>query len=129
MVKCSFPDSILESKMGDSLEVRISIIENIQEKFRYDIQEMKVQLVKLTKLTEGHTGAISENTYGSPSFPLKPIVPPHTDLGSRIPINDIQAMNLRSQSRAMFHQMFIIFIQIVNLKSQSEVTFSREFTT
>ena len=44
-------------------------------------------------------------------------------------INDIQAMNLRSQSRAMFHQMFIIFIQIVNLRSQSGATFSREFTT
>ena len=76
MVKCSFPDSILESKMGDSLETRISIKENIQEEFGYDIQEMKVQLLKLTKLIEGHTGAISKNTYGSLSFPLQPIVPP-----------------------------------------------------
>ena len=70
MVKCSFPDFILESKMGDSLEVQINIIEHIQEEFGHDIQKMKGQLVKLTKLTEGHTGAISENTYGSPSFPL-----------------------------------------------------------
>ena len=61
--------------MGDSLEVRINIMENIQEEFGYDIQEMKGQLAKLTKLIEGHTGAISENTCGSPSFPLQPILP------------------------------------------------------
>ena len=70
MVKCSFPDFILESKMGDSLETRINIVEHIQVEFGHDIQEIKGQLAKLTKLIEGHTGAISENTYGSPSFPL-----------------------------------------------------------
>ena len=91
MVKCFFPDSILESKMGDSLEAQISIMENIQEEFGYDIQEMKVQLIKLTKLIEGHTGAISENTYGSPFFPLQPIVPSliyqkHPSHESRIPV-------------------------------------------
>ena len=62
--------------MSDSLEARINIMENIQEKFGHDIQEIKGQLAKLTKLMEGHTGAISENTYGSPSFSLQPIMPP-----------------------------------------------------
>ena len=46
--------------MGDSLKAWITIMENIQEEFGYDIQEMKVQLVRLTKLIEGHTWAISE---------------------------------------------------------------------
>ena len=41
MVKYSFPDSILKSKMGDSLEIRISIVEHIQEELGHDIQEMK----------------------------------------------------------------------------------------
>ena len=58
MVKCSFPDSILESKIGDSLETRISIVEHIQEEFGHDIQEMKGQLAKLTKLIEGHSGVM-----------------------------------------------------------------------
>ena len=61
--------------MGDSLEARISIMESIQEEFGHDIQEIKGQLVRLTKLIEGHTGAISENTYGSLSYPLQPILP------------------------------------------------------
>ena len=36
---------------------------------------MKVQLVKLTKLIEGHSGVMSENTCGSSSFPLQPTLP------------------------------------------------------
>ena len=62
--------------MGDSLEARISIMKNIEEEFGYDIQEMKVQLVKLTKLIEGHSGVMSKNTCGSSSFPLQPTLPP-----------------------------------------------------
>ena len=65
-----FPRLYPRSKMGDSLETCISIVEHIQEEFGHDIQEMKGKLAKLTKLIEGYTGAISENTYGSPSFPL-----------------------------------------------------------
>ena len=76
MVKYSFPDSILELKMGDSLKTRISTVEHIQEEFGHDIQEIKGQLARLTKLIEGHTGAISENTYGSLSFLLQPTLPP-----------------------------------------------------
>ena len=91
MVKCSFSNSILESKIGDSLEARISIMENIQEEFRYDIQEMKVQLVKLTKLIKGQTGNMSRNTCVSQPFPLQPILSPlihqlHPSHESRIPI-------------------------------------------
>ena len=71
MVKCSFPDSILESKMGDSLEARINIMENIQEEFGYDIQEMKGQLARLTKLIEGHTEIVPEDIHGSPFNPLQ----------------------------------------------------------
>ena len=41
MVKYSFLDSILELKMGDSLETRINTIEHIQEEFEHDIQEWK----------------------------------------------------------------------------------------
>ena len=77
--------------MSDSLEARISIMENIQEEFGYDIQEMKGQLVRLTKLIEGHTGIVPENTYGSLSFPLQSIVPHfiyqrHPSHESRIPV-------------------------------------------
>ena len=70
MVKCSFPDSILESKMGDSLETRISTVEHIQEEFGHDIQEMKGQLARLTKLIERHTGIVPEDIHGSPFNPL-----------------------------------------------------------
>ena len=63
--------------MGDSLETRISIVEHIQEEFGHDIQEMKGQLAKLTKLIEGHTGIVPEDIHGSPfnslqssSYPL-----------------------------------------------------------
>ena len=71
MVKCSFPDSILESKMGDSLEVRISIVEHIQEEFGHDIQEMKGQLARLTKLIEGHTAIVLEGIHGFSFNPLQ----------------------------------------------------------
>ena len=70
MVKYFFPDSILESKMGDSLETRISTVEHIQEEFGHDIQEMKGQLARLTKLIKGRTGIMPGNIHGSPSFPL-----------------------------------------------------------
>ena len=71
MVKYSFPDSILESKMGDSLKVRISTVEHIQEEFRDDIQEMKGQLARLTKLIERHIGIVPEDIHGSPFNPLQ----------------------------------------------------------
>ena len=92
-MKCSFPDSILESKIGDSLEARISIMENIQEEFGHDIQEMKGQLAKLTKLIERHSGVMSKDICGSSSFPLQPTLPPliyqrHPSHESRIPVKD-----------------------------------------
>ena len=91
MVKCSFPDFILESKIGDSLEARISIMENIQEEFGHDIQEIKSQLVRLTKLVEGHIGIVPENIHGSPFIPLQsssyPLVQHlHSDRESQIPV-------------------------------------------
>ena len=51
--------------MGDSLEVRISIVERIQEEFGHDIQEIKGQLARLTKLIEGHIGIVPEDIHGS----------------------------------------------------------------
>ena len=56
--------------MGGSLEARINIMENIQEEFGYDIQEMKGQLARLTKLIEGHTEIVPEDIHGSPFNPL-----------------------------------------------------------
>ena len=76
MVKYFYQNSILELKMGDSLKTRINTVEHIQEKFEHDIQEMKVQLVRLTKLIEGHSGVMSKNICGSSSFPLQPTLPP-----------------------------------------------------
>ena len=35
--------------MGDHLEARLSVIENIQEEFGHDIQEVKKHLARLTK--------------------------------------------------------------------------------
>ena len=40
--------------MGDQWEARIGAIENIQEKFGHDIQEIKEQLARLTCLLEDH---------------------------------------------------------------------------
>ena len=57
--------------MGDSLEVRISTVEHIQEEFGYDIQEMKGQLARLTKLIEEHIGIVPEDIHGSPFNPLQ----------------------------------------------------------
>ena len=57
--------------MVDSLEARISIMENIQEEFGYDIQEIKVQLARVTKLIEGHIGIVPEDIHGSPFNPLQ----------------------------------------------------------
>ena len=74
-MKYSFPD-YSRIKMGDSLEVRINTVEHIQEEFEHDIQEMKVQLTRLTKLIEGHIGIMPKDIYGSPSFPLQPILLP-----------------------------------------------------
>ena len=91
MVKYSFPDSILELKMKDSLKTRINIVEHIQEEFRHDIQEIKGQLARLTKLIEGHTGIMPKNIHGSPSFPLQPPLPffihqRHPSHQSRMPV-------------------------------------------
>ena len=58
-------------KMGDSLEAQINTVEHIQEEFRHDIQEMKRQLARLTKLIERRTEIMPENIHGSPSFPLQ----------------------------------------------------------
>ena len=38
--------------MGDQFEVRISVIESIQEEFGHDIREINEQLARLTKLVE-----------------------------------------------------------------------------
>ena len=57
--------------MGDSLEARISIMESIQEEFGHNIQEIKGQLVRLTKLIEGHTAIVPEDIHGSPFNPLR----------------------------------------------------------
>ena len=57
--------------MGDSLEARINIMENIQEKFGHDIQEMKGQLARLTKLIEEHIGIMPEDIHGSLFNPLQ----------------------------------------------------------
>ena len=57
--------------MGDSLETRINIIDHIQKEFGHDIQEIKGQLARLTKLIEGYTGIVPENIHGYPFFPLQ----------------------------------------------------------
>ena len=57
--------------MGDSLEARISIMESIQEEFGHDIQEIKGQLARLTKLIKGHIGIVPENIHGSLFNPLQ----------------------------------------------------------
>ena len=41
--------------MTNQLEAQISAVENIQEEFGHDIQEMKGKLAKLTKFVEDHT--------------------------------------------------------------------------
>ena len=38
--------------MGDQWEARISVIENIQEEFGYDIRKIKERLARLTNLFE-----------------------------------------------------------------------------
>ena len=77
--------------MGDSLEVRISTVEHIQEEFGHDIQEMKGQLAKLIKLIEGHTAVVPKDIHGSPFNPLRsssyPLVQHlHSDREPQIPV-------------------------------------------
>ena len=79
--------------MGDSLEVRISTVEHIQEEFGHDIQEMKRQLARLTKLIEGHTAIMLEGIHGSSFNPLQsssyPLVQHqhlHSDCEPHIPV-------------------------------------------
>ena len=62
--------------MDDSLEARIITIEYIQEEFGHDIQEIKGQLVRLTKLIEGQTRNMPEDTCGSSSLLLQPTLYP-----------------------------------------------------
>ena len=45
--------------MRDQWEARISAIENIQEEFGHDIQEMREQLVRLTNLFENHIETVA----------------------------------------------------------------------
>ena len=90
--------------MGDSLETRISTVEHIQEEFGHDIQEMKGQLAKLTKLIEGHTAIMPEGIHGSSFNPLQ------------------------SSARILWYNIIIV-IQTMNLKFQSGATFHREFIT
>ena len=61
--------------MGDQLEARISAIECIQEEFGYDIQEIKEQLARLTKLIDDR----AEATVVQPreSSPFVPRFSPH----------------------------------------------------
>ena len=40
--------------MGDRLEARLSVIENIQEEFGHDIREVKEHLVRLITLFEDY---------------------------------------------------------------------------
>ena len=40
--------------MGDQLEARISVVENIQEEFGHDIREVKEHLARLTSLFEDY---------------------------------------------------------------------------
>ena len=89
--------------MGDSLEARISTVEHIQEEFGHNIQEMKGQLAKLTKLIEGYIGIVPEDIHGSPFNPLPsssyPLVQHlHSDREPQI------------QSGATFHREFTIRI-------------------
>ena len=77
--------------MGDSLKARINNVEYIQKEFRHDIQEMKGQLARLTKLIERHTGIVLENIHGSSFIPLQsssyPLVQhPHPNHEPRIPV-------------------------------------------
>ena len=40
--------------MGDRLEARLNVIENIQEKFGHDIREVKEHLARLTSLFDDY---------------------------------------------------------------------------
>ena len=77
--------------MDDSLEARIITIEYIQEEFGHDIQEIKGQFVKLTKLIERQIRIMLENTCGSLSFSLqstlhRPSHEPYIPVTSNIPL-------------------------------------------
>ena len=43
--------------VGDHLEARLNVIENIQEEFGHDIREVKEHLAKLTSLLEDYIRA------------------------------------------------------------------------
>ena len=56
---------------GEILFSRLNIVEHIQEEFGHDIQEIKGQLAKLTKLIDGHIEIVPEDIHGSPFNPLQ----------------------------------------------------------
>ena len=45
--------------MGDRRKARLSIMENIQEKFGHDIREIREELVRLTNLFENNIKTVA----------------------------------------------------------------------
>ena len=58
--------------MTDQLEAWISAIENIQEELEQDIQEMKGQIARLTKLVKDHTIIMAMYSQGPSHLPVQP---------------------------------------------------------
>ena len=80
--------------MRDRLEARIIAIENIQEEFGHDIQEMKEQLARLTSLFKDHIKAEEVHPKGPSPLPNKQVPRPFVPTTSYLPCR-IDRPNLR----------------------------------
>ena len=71
--------------MGDQWEARIGAIENIQEEFGHDIQEIKEQLARLTSLLEDHIRTEVVHPRGQSQSPNQQVPRPFVPTTSYLP--------------------------------------------
>ena len=80
--------------MGDQWEARIRAIENIQEEFGHDIQEIKERLVRLTNLFEDHIQTKAVHPRGPSPLPHQRVPQPFVQTTSHSP-RETHRPNLR----------------------------------
>ena len=80
--------------MGDQWEARIGMIENIQEKFGYDIREIKERLARLTSLLEDYIKIEAMHPRGPSPLPNQQVPRPFIQTTNHLP-RETRRPNLR----------------------------------
>ena len=71
--------------MGDRWKAQMSAIENIQEEFGHDIQEVREQQVRLTSLFENHIKTEAVHPRGPSPLPNQQVPRPFIQTASHLP--------------------------------------------